>query len=90
MSKTPGAWFRYTLDRMVPTRTRGYVYCDDRWLHSVRSRSLEGSLCKVTIPRGFNKSDTVVGQLISVTSSPLESQRLDSREDGSDGNVTIA
>lgn len=26
-SKTPGAWFRYTLDGTVPTRTRGYVYC---------------------------------------------------------------
>jgi hypothetical protein len=27
MSKTPGAWFRYTLDGTPPTRTRGYVYC---------------------------------------------------------------
>ena len=27
ISKTPGAWFRYTLDGTVPTRTRGYVYC---------------------------------------------------------------
>ena len=26
-SKTPGAWFRYTLDGTTPTRTRGYVYC---------------------------------------------------------------
>ncbi len=26
-SSTPGAWFRYTLDGTVPTRTRGYVYC---------------------------------------------------------------
>jgi hypothetical protein len=26
-SKTPGAWFRYTLDGTAPTRTRGYVYC---------------------------------------------------------------
>lgn len=26
-SKTSGAWFRYTLDGTVPTRTRGYVYC---------------------------------------------------------------
>jgi hypothetical protein len=26
-SKTPGAWFRYTLDGTPPTRTRGYVYC---------------------------------------------------------------
>jgi hypothetical protein len=26
-SATPGAWFRYTLDGTVPTRTRGYVYC---------------------------------------------------------------
>jgi hypothetical protein len=26
-SKTPGAWFRYTLDDTAPTRTRGYVYC---------------------------------------------------------------
>ena len=26
-SKTPGAWFRYTLDGTEPTRTRGYVYC---------------------------------------------------------------
>jgi hypothetical protein len=26
-SQTPGAWFRYTLDGTVPTRTRGYVYC---------------------------------------------------------------
>jgi hypothetical protein len=26
-SATPGAWFRYTLDRTEPTRTRGYVYC---------------------------------------------------------------
>ncbi|HEX4132242.1 MAG TPA: chitobiase/beta-hexosaminidase C-terminal domain-containing protein [Pirellulales bacterium] len=26
-STTPGAWFRYTLDGTVPTRTRGYVYC---------------------------------------------------------------
>jgi hypothetical protein len=27
LSQTPGAWFRYTLDGTVPTRTRGYVYC---------------------------------------------------------------
>ncbi len=27
VSATPGAWFRYTLDGTVPTRTRGYVYC---------------------------------------------------------------
>jgi hypothetical protein len=26
-SSTPGAWFRYTLDGTIPTRTRGYVYC---------------------------------------------------------------
>jgi hypothetical protein len=26
-AKTPGAWFRYTLDGTEPTRTRGYVYC---------------------------------------------------------------
>lgn len=26
-SKTPGAWFRYTLDGATPTRTLGYVYC---------------------------------------------------------------
>lgn len=26
-SKTPGAWFRYTLDGTPPTRSRGYVYC---------------------------------------------------------------
>ena len=26
-SATPGAWFRYTLDGTVPTRTNGYVYC---------------------------------------------------------------
>jgi len=26
-STTPGAWFRYTLDGTVPTRTSGYVYC---------------------------------------------------------------
>jgi hypothetical protein len=26
-SSTPGAWFRYTLDGTVPTRTQGYVYC---------------------------------------------------------------
>jgi len=26
-AKTPGAWFRYTLDGTIPTRTRGYVYC---------------------------------------------------------------
>ena len=26
-SKTSSAWFRYTLDGTVPTRTRGYVYC---------------------------------------------------------------
>lgn len=26
-STTPGAWFRYTLDGTIPTRTRGYVYC---------------------------------------------------------------
>jgi hypothetical protein len=26
-SSTPGAWFRYTLDGVAPTRTRGYVYC---------------------------------------------------------------
>jgi hypothetical protein len=26
-SKTPGAWFRYTLDGTEPSRTRGYVYC---------------------------------------------------------------
>jgi hypothetical protein len=26
-SSTPGAWFRYTLDGTVPTRTCGYVYC---------------------------------------------------------------
>jgi len=26
-SATTGAWFRYTLDGTVPTRTRGYVYC---------------------------------------------------------------
>lgn len=26
-SKTPGTWFRYTLDGTVPTRTCGYVYC---------------------------------------------------------------
>jgi hypothetical protein len=26
-SKTPGAWFRYTLDGTTPTRTNGYVYC---------------------------------------------------------------
>jgi Fn3 associated len=26
-SATSGAWFRYTLDGTVPTRTRGYVYC---------------------------------------------------------------
>ena len=26
-SKTPGAWFRYTLDGTEPTRTRGYIYC---------------------------------------------------------------
>ena len=26
-SSTPGAWFRYTLDGTVPTRTTGYVYC---------------------------------------------------------------
>jgi hypothetical protein len=27
VSATPGAWFRYTLDGTVPTRTCGYVYC---------------------------------------------------------------
>ena len=27
LSQTPGAWFRYTLDGTVPTRTRGYLYC---------------------------------------------------------------
>jgi hypothetical protein len=27
VSATPGAWFRYTLDGTVPTRTRGYIYC---------------------------------------------------------------
>jgi hypothetical protein len=26
-SSTPDAWFRYTLDGTVPTRTNGYVYC---------------------------------------------------------------
>ena len=26
-SSTPGAWFRYTLDGTLPTRTRGYIYC---------------------------------------------------------------
>jgi len=26
-SATPGAWFRYTLNGAVPTRTRSYVYC---------------------------------------------------------------
>ncbi len=26
-SSAPGAWFRYTLDGTVPTRTSGYVYC---------------------------------------------------------------
>ena len=26
-SKTPGAWFRYSLDGTEPTRTRGYIYC---------------------------------------------------------------
>ena len=26
-SSTAGAWFRYTLDGTIPTRTRGYVYC---------------------------------------------------------------
>lgn len=26
-STTPDAWFRYTLDGTVPTRTNGYVYC---------------------------------------------------------------
>ena len=26
-SSTPGAWFRYTMDGTMPTRTRGYVYC---------------------------------------------------------------
>ena len=26
-SKTPGAWFRYTLDGTEPTRVIGYVYC---------------------------------------------------------------
>jgi hypothetical protein len=26
-SQTPGAWFRYTIDGTIPTRTRGYVYC---------------------------------------------------------------
>jgi hypothetical protein len=26
-SKTPGAWFRYTLDGTEPTRIRGYIYC---------------------------------------------------------------
>jgi hypothetical protein len=26
-SSTSGAWFRYTLDGTVPTRTRGYIYC---------------------------------------------------------------
>jgi hypothetical protein len=26
-SATPGAFYRYTLDGTVPTRTRGYVYC---------------------------------------------------------------
>ena len=26
-SQTPGAWFRYTLDGTVPTRTKEYVYC---------------------------------------------------------------
>jgi hypothetical protein len=26
-SSTPGAWFRYTLDGTIPTRTAGYVYC---------------------------------------------------------------
>jgi hypothetical protein len=26
-SSTPGAWFRYTLDGTIPTRTTGYVYC---------------------------------------------------------------
>jgi CubicO group peptidase (beta-lactamase class C family) len=26
-SATPGAWFRYTLDGTIPTRTHGYVYC---------------------------------------------------------------
>ena len=27
ISKTPGAWFRYTLDGTEPSRTKGYVYC---------------------------------------------------------------
>jgi hypothetical protein len=26
-SSTPGAWFRYTLDGTIPTRTNGYIYC---------------------------------------------------------------
>jgi len=26
-SATPGAWFRYTFDGTIPTRTTGYVYC---------------------------------------------------------------
>jgi hypothetical protein len=26
-SLTPGAWFRYTLDGTIPTRTKGYIYC---------------------------------------------------------------
>lgn len=26
-SATPGAWFRYTLDGSLPSRTHGYVYC---------------------------------------------------------------
>jgi hypothetical protein len=26
-ASTPGAWFRYTLDGTMPTRTNGYVYC---------------------------------------------------------------
>ena len=49
-SKTPGAWFRYTLDGTTPTRTRGYVYC------GVITRPAGGTLKAVAYRSGMADS----------------------------------